>query len=246
MAEPRGITFNDWSMRGIIAGRKTMTRRPIKPQPASDQGQWIKRTSEDDRWWIMRSLEFGPEEHYVCDVRCPHGGVGDRSYCREAHAIESSKLVGDYPPPYSDGRPLHWVDEPDWGRYWEQAHYRASDPTPDLAYEDSDDATCRWRPAMFMPKWAARQWLRVTGLKVERVQDISYQDVLAEGVTEAEIMAHMPAIPHAGMDIEAFKLVAARLAFKDVWDSIYDAKSPYRWELNPWCWRVGFRVVEAK
>ena len=87
---------------------------------------------------------------------------------------------------------------------------------------------CRWKPSIHMPKWAARIWLEVTGVRVERVQDISEEDAIAEGIPRG-------AVQYCGHAIRLFR---------DLWDSI-NAKRGYPWEVNPWVWVVEFKRTET-
>jgi len=81
---------------------------------------------------------------------------------------------------------------------------------------------------MLVPKALSRLWLRVTEVRVERVQDISEEDSLAEGVS---------ACYHVG---EGY----GRERFRDLWNRINRSRG-YGWELNPWVWVIGFEIAEA-
>jgi hypothetical protein len=90
----------------------------------------------------------------------------------------------------------------------------------------------RWRPSIHMPRWASRLTLKATGVRVERLRDISEEDARAEGVTAAPFCkAGRP----AGQEhVEAFE---------GLWRSINGAES---WDLNPWVWVVSFKHVETE
>lgn len=101
----------------------------------------------------------------------------------------------------------------------------------------------RWRPSIHMPRWASRITLKVTDVRVERVQDISEEDAIAEGITipPAHIGVDMSGMPiehpdgHMGpVDI-----------FAELWDSINAKRNGgiYSWESNPWVWVVEFERV---
>ena len=88
-----------------------------------------------------------------------------------------------------------------------------------------------WRPSIHMPRWASRITLEITDIHVERLQEISYADAMAEGV---EFWHHA----------ETLKGLAAccehRYEFEDLWTSI---NGPGSWDANPWVWVVEFRRV---
>ena len=79
----------------------------------------------------------------------------------------------------------------------------------------------KWKSSRFLPKWAARIWLEVTGVKVERVQDISIKDAFAEGVSTQQASHAQP-------------------FFQSLWDSL-NAKRGYSWKSNPWVWVYEFK-----
>jgi hypothetical protein len=120
--------------------------------------------------------------------------------------------------------------------------YKAQDPkqlwhwcTHDLEvckrWADNDECfnSKKWRPSIHMPKWAARIWLEVTGVKVERVQDISEDDAKREGVR-----LYIPN-GYEAQDLRGFKK-----PFRDLWESIY----PGSWDRNDWVAAYTFRRVE--
>ena len=108
-------------------------------------------------------------------------------------------------------------------------------------YMDGCRVTEHWekrRTAMFMPKWAARTWLEVTDVRVERVQDISEEDAIAEGCTDDEDPWWRPSYndPDSGGN------PSARKSYEYLWDSI-NAKRGYGWAVNPWCFCYQFKLV---
>ncbi|MES2355582.1 MAG: hypothetical protein V4568_14530 [Pseudomonadota bacterium] len=95
---------------------------------------------------------------------------------------------------------------------------------------DQADIGLKWRPSIFMPRWASRITLEVTGVRVERVQDISEENSMAEGTGRwaAETVGH------------GEKYICHRHAFHTLWDSI-NAERGFGWDLNPWVWVVEFK-----
>ena len=89
-----------------------------------------------------------------------------------------------------------------------------------------------WRPSIYMPRWASRITLEVTGVRVERVCEITESDALAEGVAEDVGLGYCdPETP------------SARMMFKDLWNSLNSPRG-FGWDVNPWCWVVEFKRKE--
>jgi len=158
---------------------------------------------------------------------CPYGYPGDRLWVRETFCIESSREVGPYEPPFKDGRPCRWHENDAWGFYWEQPHYRATDPTPELEIGTGDPGV-KWSPSIHMPRWASRITLEIVSVRVERVQEISETDAGAEGVDWYSIENKIDGIERC------------QQAFIKLWNSI-NAKRGFGWDENP-----HVRVIEFK
>ena len=124
--------------------------------------------------------------------------------------------------PYGQPGNRLWVRET-WA-YW------GSIETPEaIIYRtDGDKAGVRWRPSIYMPRKYSRITLEVTGVRVERVQDISHRDALAEGVSYDVSQDDGAPVPR----------------FQKLWDSI-NAKRGYSWDKNPWVWVVEFKEANA-
>lgn len=136
------------------------------------------------------------------------------------------------PCPYGAAGDRLWVRETwasDDGR---AAWYRADGET--------HNAGLPWRPSIHMPRWASRLTLEVTGIRVERLQDISEEDAKAEGALEiCDICGNPPEDEvHWACEADYVPQVSHRVGFQDLWESI---NSPGSWGLNPWVWVVGFR-----
>lgn len=98
-----------------------------------------------------------------------------------------------------------------------------------------------WKPSIFMPKEAARIFLKVTNVRVERLQDISEVDAIAEGVIQHSDYGSTGYI-HYGRREEALTDIDAVWSFQTLWDSINAKKHP--WESNPWVWVYDFERIE--
>ena len=149
---------------------------------------------------------------------CPYGQPGDLLWVREAFGIEEERYI--QPEMHSYG-----------GRFEEEVFYKADDPSlPGM----------KWKPSIHMPKRAARLWLEVTGIRVERVQEISEEDAVAEGIYK-----NIENPDGYGWRYGE-SCNTARAAFKKLWNSINGKKPGCSWEDNPWVWVVEFKTARRK
>jgi len=165
----RGMIFNGEMVRAIIEGRKTQTRRPLHP-----------RAVVHANGFITKLKRFSGIEERFHPYQYPYGQIGDRIYVRETHQFVS---------PDEEWRDIkecnilyRATDEKDFCGYCacEYAeHMGLSLNSP--AWES--DVVYPWRPSIHMPKWASRIMLEITDIRVERVQDISSDDAIDEGLS---------------------------------------------------------------
>jgi hypothetical protein len=224
----RPIIFNDEMVRAILDGKKTQTRRVIKPQPSKRSNHiWANENQ-------FAFCEWTHDKGAKCEedsvIKSPYGVPGDRLWVREVFALESSQEVS-YDPPHKDGRPLLEVDGGfEHGTWWEQPHYQATDEIPDLCYDDKDEPFCRWSSPIYMPRWASRILLEIEEVRVERVQDISTPDSKAEAPPCPDGWPNYPSNPI--------------IAFMFLWAAINEGKPGRGWHDNPWVWVITFKVVK--
>ncbi|EMQ4303683.1 hypothetical protein WG886_004389 [Yersinia enterocolitica] len=116
--------------------------------------------------------------------------------------------------------------------------YRATHKPEDL--EEGWGETIKWTPSIHMPRWASRINLLITGVRVERLNDISEQDAISEGL-ECYVD---DGVPYYG----PFNNGDCRpdVVFRGLWDSIYGKKEGENWQANPWVWVINFERMEAK
>lgn len=231
----RPILFSAPMINALLEGRKTQTRRAMKPQPVKDYSNAGKTFGRHT--WNQKIISEIKLPKY------PYGKVGDRLWVRETFASESNwniECEADYPPPFNDGRPIKRETHPEYGSYWEQCHYRATDSEPDLSYDDMEDPSCRWKPSIHMPRWASRINLEITDIRVERVQDIKKSDIYAEGVIAKNMPDEFSADSVLSVDGKVYLSWAT--AWINLWNSINE-KRGFGWEKNPYVWCLTFKVL---
>lgn len=225
MSKERPILFSGEMVRAILDGRKTQTQRVIR---------WSEKSHEEEGALLLEG-KSGAYWPYNCHsgnenpVACPYGVPGDRLWVREAFRF---------------------------GEHWNGNHntatnlvnYRADGewrhlglPTTPWTHEEPNNPEDKWRPSIFMPRWASRITLEVTAVRVERVQDISEEDATAEGLESFTEYHTMPGKPHLQ---EPYRQVEALEQFEDLWDRL-NKKRGYVWEKNPWVWVVTFRKISS-
>lgn len=217
----RPILFSPPMVRAILAGRKTMTRRVVKlPEIISEPGDadatsvgWLDHHESGPGWhgWMTEYPEEGSLR-----LRCPFGQPGERLWVRESF---SGPRCMDAQGGCAAAPPSKWGDG---SRIWYWA-----DGNP-----DAGDWT-KPRPGIHMPRWASRITLEVTGVRVERLQEISYDDCIAEGIKQRWTCIN----PGAGSYAHDNEVDAD---YRRLWNEINGAGS---WEANPWVWVLSFKRV---
>ena len=179
----RPILFNTEMVKAILDGRKTQTRRIIKPQPYCDFGMVVIEDKKTGAIYNIKSLNASR----FC---CPYGHPGDRLWVRETFCTD-------------------WCDH---------VIYKADGGS---AVEAGYKHEPRWKPSIHMPRSACRLLLDIVDVRVERLQDITFDDARKEGSYLA-----------SDVDDEG--------GFINLWDSI-NLKRGYGWDTNPWVWVIEFR-----
>lgn len=181
MKNEKPILFQGEMIRAILDGRKTQTRRIIKPQPHPQflaRGVWSvvpQWPHQDGVRWFMKD---GCSEL----VKCPHGKPGDELWVRETWGLF---------PHYESWR-LDEVPKDD------AVLYRAANPAL------KTEAKMRWKPSIHMPRWASRIQLKITDIQVEQVQEISERDAEAEGIDPSGTSCGVCGEPYPSC-VDAFK-----------------------------------------
>lgn len=230
------ILFNTEMVRAILDGRKTCTRRVIKPQPQS------------------RLCYTYAGSHNGCVRKWTYPNRGAREFWGEEYRllenIKDEELRKQWNPPYHTDDVLYiretWTEE--CGKYYYRADYDSDYLDPCETLSGGYPASCRnhpgcdgcmatstrihWRPSIHMPKEAARIWLKITDVRAERLWEISADGIRNEGLSSAAV--------HCG-DMEI-----ALKEWEKLWNSIIPKKDidRYGWQANPWVWVIEFERCE--
>jgi len=211
----RGVIFTADEVRATLDGRKTQFRRLL----TVPNGRRRKRTVPREPYYcedrstgeLIAFDDFGDDWPIEKFMRCPFGNVGDRIWCKETWAV-----VSNDPCCGCDVKPCAH----------EHVEYRADtgNKYPGNWPDDAkDDPECgRWRSSIQMPQSASRLTLEVTGVRVQRVTDITEEDAKAEGHKR----------------VSGYH--TASTAFRFAWDT-RNPKHP--WDSKPWAWVVEFKVA---
>lgn len=225
------ILFNTEMVRAILDGRKTCTRRVIKPQPQSRL------------CYTYAGSHKGCIEKWTYPNRGAHEFWGEEYKLPEN--IKDEELSKQWNPPYQTDDILYVRETwqylyeldgneqiiEDTGKYY----YAATDTISFNTYVDENGLEHKhvpWKPSIHMPKEAARIWLKVTDVRVELLQEITSEQICREGV-EVEY-------PHVLNGEEK------RYAFSRLWDSTIKKSDldRYGWNASPWVWVIEFERCE--
>lgn len=214
------MIFNGEMIKALLEGRKTVTRRIMKPQPTDSGNGYM--------WWpsnvcqtmvnIDQIMRGGFWDGAASDI-CPLASVGDLIWVRETFT----------PDPNADDD--SWDDNCVSYVEWSGCGESLSDIPDALKNKDnviysaseSDSSGWLWKPSIHMPRWASRLTLKVTDVRIEQVQSITEEQSIKEGM--------LPAFPSS-------LVMPYRTTFMDVWDDIYG-----NWTDNPYAWVIEFEVI---
>ena len=228
-------------VRAILEGRKTQTRRVVKPQPPKETS-FFGHLMPKDEWQACTGDPKDVEAWGIADspwIKCPYGWIGDQLWVREAFAeVLAVSPATDQPMELGPGErliqaPTSWVDEKGrtrWAYDGKVICYRANSNVEFCdgdgftgEFADKDDMA-HWKPSIHMPRWASRITLEITDIRVERLQDITLEDCKAEGLHDLTDIGY-------------------RYVFGQGWNAL-NFKRGYSWESNPWVWVIVFRRLE--
>ena len=228
----RPLLFSAPMVLALLARAKTQTRRILKlpPRlrhwaPCERHGYPSPDTTVDERGLHIEPLGKAlddPDNEDTYDVLpCPYGSPGDRLWVKETWRTEEFESDAEDLPAgtagvrfAADGAFLLIENTSEACEAWAIAHRKPS------------ASNGRWRPSIFMSRWASRLTLEVLSVRVERLQSISEADALAEGIDFCSAAKHLGSV-------ERYRLL---------WESINGAGS---WVVNPWVWVVEFKQPAA-
>ena len=214
------ILFSTEMVKAILAGKKTMTRRVVKSIGNEMHykqllGDWVLSEPPEIKDGVLHwELQTDVDDSRMFKTKCPYGQVGDILWVRETFCYD------------------------DFDNGGETIYFKA-DYTEKEAKELFTDLELKWKPSIFMPRYAAKLFLKVTNIRVERLQDITEEDAMDEGVKDPYDYQHPDYYEQShlrGVEIN-------KCAFAGLWDSI-NAKRGYGWELNNWVWVVEFERAD--
>jgi hypothetical protein len=217
----KSIPFSQAMVQAILDGKKTMTRRIVKPTQSTPRvapitmEPWIVdgEQQEDERGW---PCWVGTHPDYPSGKKwfsCPYGKVGDYLWVKEAFRL------------------LEEHDKRTPNEVWEHSGGTGASKQFAPFVEVAGMPFGRYRHARFMPRWASRIDLQITGVRVEQLQSITGADARAEGMAPAADLSENYVKCHWDAVEE----------FRSLWDTINGAGS---WDLNPFVWVVEFKRIE--
>jgi hypothetical protein len=218
------ILFSGEMVKAILEKRKTQTRRVISLidfEKSGTVGYDFAFRSKSGAWnevpqeWLIRKY-------------CPYGQPGDQLWVRETWKCEELDSGLDGVRFAADGAFREIENTFDASNAWGEANRKGG----------------KWRPSIFMPRWASRITLEIVSVLVERVQEITKEDAKAEGVSNLWRWDAKRNSKHP----EHFRRAVLNpyvANYSVLWDEI-NSKRGFGWDVNPWVWVVGFKVLEVR
>lgn len=202
---------------GEVMGIPALNLLGPTQRPILFSGEMVRAILSGRKTQTRRAIR-GQDPDVDADLRCPYGAPGGRLWVRETFAADPDHPDALTMPEYEGGQnPGHLLYRADARKFG----------SPTLMINGNDVDRIRWRPSIFMPRWASRITLEVQGVRVERVQAITEDDARAEGAGLRSPTGHA--------------VGSARENFAMLWDRINAERAP--WSSNPWVWVVVFRSV---
>lgn len=203
-------------VKATLGGWKNQTRRLVKAKPGSDEkalnaAYGLEIGMHDGK---LQCLVAGDHGWVATGIKCPYGPVGRKLWVRETWGLLDT--------------------EPKDGPEDATIFYRATDgDRHDLRYQ-------KWRPSIFMPRWASRITLEVTGIRVERLNDITDADALAEGIRPLPLQSADD--PSAWYEVEpgVCQARSPRASYAALWEKI---NGKWSWAANPYVWVILYRKL---
>lgn len=221
------ILFNTEMVRATLDGRKTATRRVVKPTPRKGAQLVVEGDKRCAMDIALELKDSGPNDRRIY---IPRYYIGDILYVRETWKVQSAhRYDADAKIMFKAGGPMSTIQFP-------------GGVSQTASRDEYDEFVGKWMkregwiPSIHMPKEAARIFLRVTDVRVERLRDIDEEGAKAEGV-------------YAGWRLtgRGSCALSARQAFMWLWEyTTHNAAASDSWALNPWVWVIEFERISRE
>lgn len=228
----RGMIFNGEMVRALLDGSKTQTRRPVG-ENLKDIFDWLGGDASEDEEIFS--------EISICSV-----SDIDRLNEETGKTYKYSGMLAcnaEYPEEgYEEITcPFGQIGDRIWVRETFASIFKDEGP---VCYRATDSSmhSGAWKPSIHMPRWASRITLEITDIRVERIQDISEQDAIAEGVKglEKSLAGGTEKIdPDSGLEFAM--IMDPKFCYQLLWNSIYG-----NWNENPWVWVIEFKRIDTQ
>jgi hypothetical protein len=228
------ILFSTAMVQAILDGRKTMTRRELKMQITETwMDDFVPTPVKEQHIDGVPRWEYRSGTKYILPIfRCPYGQPGDVLWVRESF-ISGCEMEDGY------------FKHDEHGNTITKTWYKADGDLNQWYTGDSDFPVenIPWKPSIHMPKSACRIFLEVASVRVERLQDISIDDAVKEGI---EPITHPPYndVKKWGWRFKDYignSVCLPVASFQTLWQSI---NGPASWDANPWVWVVEFKRID--
>lgn len=207
----RPILFSGPMVRAILEGRKTQTRRVIKPQPREEEILGCPGLVWKNKHWAVAD-----KPGFIT----PFGQPGDRLWVKETFTWGRITAA-------DDGEPF--VDQCVGDNDFIPKEYCLSN---DIGIDE-----VLWKPSLFMPRHLSRILLEVVSVRVERVQEISQEDIESEGIQFVD--GYLNELCKWRDSVDGIRATRSKFC-QQLWDSI-NAKRGFGWDKNPWVWVIEFK-----
>lgn len=211
MSKETPIAYSTPMVKSLLDGRKKMTRRICKHQHWS-----FSELNDVNSNGITKKTDRS--------VSCPYGQVGDLLWVREEHLITFENHFWS----------IEYKDEAETTLYYKKLSLNLNKR---LAARKT---LGKWQRARFLPKELSRLWLKITNIKVERLQDIIEEDAIKEGILRKKV--HGTVWYDDYLQPNTFPHIDPCESFRSLWISINGLES---WNANPWVWAIEFEVLST-